>query len=47
MITVLVIMIPICVITMIGEWAFSLPEKIETRRYAHFLTAKCRRDYGW
>lgn len=47
MITVLVIMIPICIITVIGEWVRSLPEKMETRRYAHFLKAKCRRDYGW
>lgn len=47
MITVLVIIIPICIATMIGEWVIALPEKMETRRYAHFLSAKCKRDYGW
>ena len=47
MITALVILIPICIVTMIGEWVMSLPEKMETRRYAHFLKIKCKRDYGW
>ena len=47
MITVLAIMIPVCIVTMIGEWMFSLPEKMETRRYAHFLKEKCKQDYGW
>ena len=47
MITAIIILVPLCMVTAFVEWAITLPEKMETRRYAHFLRAKCRKDYGW
>lgn len=47
MITALVILIPLCVVTAIVEWAMTLPEKMEDRRYCKALRQRTRQREGW
>ena len=40
MFTIVVIMLPICLVTMFGEFLMSLPEKARERRAVAFLRGK-------
>jgi hypothetical protein len=40
MFTVVVIMLPICLVTMLGEFLMSLPEKARERKAVAFLRSK-------
>lgn len=40
MFTVVAIMLPICLLTMLGEFLMSLPEKARERKAVAFLKAK-------
>ena len=40
MFTVVVIMLPICLLTMLGEFLMDLPEKVRERKAVAFLRGK-------
>jgi len=40
MFTIVVIMLPICLLTMLAEFIMSLPEKVRERKAVAFLRAK-------